>query len=97
MPEGAFVADFVLPFDISAGDHEFKVTSCWGGADESYPEDGFPSMIYLTVIVAVATRSFTPPPSPMVPYGATPAAHLRRAETRDRRCNYQQRLPTKVH
>ena len=38
--DGAWVADFVLPDDLPAGDHELVVTSCWGGEDESYPEDG---------------------------------------------------------
>lgn len=28
------------PSNLAAGDHDLEVTSCWGGADESYPEDG---------------------------------------------------------
>ena len=39
-PDGAFTAEFVLPAGLPAGEHELVVTSCWGGADESYPEDG---------------------------------------------------------
>ncbi|MDE2639730.1 MAG: hypothetical protein OXI03_04010 [Chloroflexota bacterium] len=39
-PDGAFSAEFVLPDDLPAGDHDLVVISCWGGADESYPEDG---------------------------------------------------------
>ncbi len=39
-PDGAFTADFVLPDDIPAGEHYLMVTSCWGGADDAYPEDG---------------------------------------------------------
>lgn len=38
--DGAFTAEFVLPHDLSAGDHYLEVTSCWGGPDEAYPEDG---------------------------------------------------------
>ncbi len=38
--DGAWIAEFVLPDDLPAGDHELVVTSCWGGEDESYPEDG---------------------------------------------------------
>ena len=37
--DGAFTADIVLPADLSAGDHELQVTSCWGGPDDAYPED----------------------------------------------------------
>ena len=40
MPDGVFVAEFALPYKLAAGEHELKVTSCWGGADESYPENG---------------------------------------------------------
>ena len=39
-PDGAFTADFVLPDGLTAGEHELQVTSCWGGADDAYPEDG---------------------------------------------------------
>lgn len=38
--DGAFTARIVLPADLPAGMHELMITSCWGGADESYPEDG---------------------------------------------------------
>ena len=38
--DGAFTADIVLPDDLAAGDHELQVTSCWGGPDDAYPEDG---------------------------------------------------------
>ena len=38
--DGAFTADIVLPGDLSAGEHELQVTSCWGGPDDAYPEDG---------------------------------------------------------
>ena len=38
--DGAFSADIVLPADLSAGDHELEITSCWGGPDDAYPEDG---------------------------------------------------------
>ena len=37
--DGAFTADIVLPADLSAGDHELQMTSCWGGPDDAYPED----------------------------------------------------------
>ena len=37
--DGAFTADIVLPADLSAGDHELQITSCWGGPDDAYPED----------------------------------------------------------
>ncbi len=37
--DGAFSADIVLPADLSAGEHELQVTSCWGGPDDAYPED----------------------------------------------------------
>ena len=39
-PDGAFTAQIVLPSDLPAGDHYLAVTSCWGGADDAYPEDG---------------------------------------------------------
>ena len=35
-----FVAAFVLPSNLAVGAHKLEVTSCWGGADESYPENG---------------------------------------------------------
>ena len=38
--DGAFTADIVLPDDSSAGEHDLQVTSCWGGPDDAYPEDG---------------------------------------------------------
>ena len=38
--DGAFTAKFVVPDDLSAGEHELVVTSCWGGPDDAYPEDG---------------------------------------------------------
>ena len=37
--DGAFSADIVLPADLSAGDYELQITSCWGGPDDAYPED----------------------------------------------------------
>ena len=40
IPDGAFTAKFVLPDDLPAGDHHLVVTSCWGGPDDAYPEDG---------------------------------------------------------
>ena len=39
-PDGAFTAVFVLPTDIQAGSHFLEATSCWGGPDDAYPEDG---------------------------------------------------------
>ena len=39
-PDGAFTAQFVLPDDLPAGDHYLEATSCWGGPDDAYPEDG---------------------------------------------------------
>lgn len=39
-PDGAFTAEFVLPDDLPAGDHELVVISCWAGPDGDYPEDG---------------------------------------------------------
>ncbi len=38
--DGAFTAEFVLPNDLPAGDHDLVVTSCWGGPSHTYPEDG---------------------------------------------------------
>ena len=38
--DGAFTADIVLPDGLSAGEHDLEVTSCWGGPDDAYPEDG---------------------------------------------------------
>ena len=38
--DGAFTAEIVLPDDLAAGEHELEVTSCWGGPDDAYPEDG---------------------------------------------------------
>jgi len=38
--DGAFTADIVLPDDLSAGEHDLQFTSCWGGPDDAYPEDG---------------------------------------------------------
>ena len=38
--DGAFSADIVLPDDLSAGEHDLQITSCWGGPDDAYPEDG---------------------------------------------------------
>ena len=38
--DGAFVAEFVLPYNLAPGEYELKVTSCWGGPDDAYPEDG---------------------------------------------------------
>ena len=38
--DGAFTADIVLPDDLSAGEHDLQVASCWGGPDDAYPEDG---------------------------------------------------------
>ena len=38
--DGAFTAQIVLPGDLAAGDHDLLVTSCWGGPDDAYPEDG---------------------------------------------------------
>ena len=35
-PDGAFTSQFVLP----VGDHYLQVTSCWGGPDDAYPENG---------------------------------------------------------
>jgi len=40
VPDGAFIAEFVLPYNLSVGDHELKVTACWGGADGDYPQLG---------------------------------------------------------
>ena len=37
--DGAFSADIVLP-DLPAGDHYVVMTSCWGGPDDAYPQDG---------------------------------------------------------
>ena len=39
-PDGAFTAEIVLPDDLSAGEHDLAVVSCWGGPDDAYPEDG---------------------------------------------------------
>lgn len=39
-PDGAFTAEFVLPDDLPAGEHELVVISCWAGPDGDYPEDG---------------------------------------------------------
>lgn len=39
-PDGAFAAEFVLPDDLPAGEHELVVISCWAGPDGDYPEDG---------------------------------------------------------
>ena len=38
--DGAFTAELVVPDGLAAGDHELQVTSCWGGPDDAYPEDG---------------------------------------------------------
>ena len=38
--DGAFTTDIVLPHGLSAGEHDLQVTSCWGGPDDAYPEDG---------------------------------------------------------
>ena len=38
--DGAFSAQFVLPDDLEPGKHLLEITSCWGGPDEAYPEDG---------------------------------------------------------
>ena len=38
--DGAFTAEFVVPDDLPAGEHDLQVTSCWGGPDDAYPEDG---------------------------------------------------------
>ena len=37
--DGAFTADFVLPYGLPTGTHVLQVTSCWGGPDDAYPED----------------------------------------------------------
>ena len=37
---GTYIAEFVLPYNVANGDQEIKVISGWGGADESYPENG---------------------------------------------------------
>ena len=39
-PDGAFTAEIVLPHNIPVGDHYLQMTSCWGGPDGVYPEDG---------------------------------------------------------
>ena len=39
-PGGAFTAQIVLPGDLSAGDHDLQITSCWGGPESEHPEDG---------------------------------------------------------
>ncbi len=39
-PDGAFIAEIELPLDLPAGDHYLEMTSCWGGPDDAYPEDG---------------------------------------------------------
>lgn len=36
----AITAQIVLPGDLAAGGHDLLVTSCWGGPDNAYPEDG---------------------------------------------------------
>lgn len=38
--DGAFTAEFVLPQDLVAGEHELHITSCWGGPEDAHPEDG---------------------------------------------------------
>ena len=38
--DGAFTAEAVLPDNLSAGEHDLQVTSCRGGPDDAYPEDG---------------------------------------------------------
>ena len=38
--DGAFTAELVLPDGLSAGEHDLQITSCWGGPDDAYPEDG---------------------------------------------------------
>ncbi len=40
MSEGVFTADIVVPYGLPSGDHYVKVVSCWGGADDAYPQDG---------------------------------------------------------
>ena len=39
-PDGAFTAEIVLPQNVPVGDHYLQMTSCWGGPDGAYPEDG---------------------------------------------------------
>ena len=39
-PDGAFTAEIVLPRNVPVGDHYLQMTSCWGGPDGTYPEDG---------------------------------------------------------
>ena len=39
-PDGAFTAEIVLPHNVPVGDHYLQMTSCWGGPDGAYPEDG---------------------------------------------------------
>lgn len=38
--DGAFTAELVLPDGLAAGEHDLRITSCWGGPDDAYPEDG---------------------------------------------------------
>ena len=38
--DGEFTADVVVPEGLSAGDHYLEVISCWGGADDAYPQNG---------------------------------------------------------
>ncbi len=38
--DGAFTAKVVLPKDLPAGDHDLRITSCWGGPKDEYPQDG---------------------------------------------------------
>ena len=40
VPDGAFTAEIVLPHNVPVGDHYLQMTSCWGGPDGAYPEDG---------------------------------------------------------
>ena len=39
-PDGAFAARLVLPANLPPGEHDLRVTSCWGGPKEDYPQDG---------------------------------------------------------
>ena len=39
-PDGAFTAEIVLPHNVPVGDHYLQMTSCWGGPDGAYPENG---------------------------------------------------------
>lgn len=38
--DGSFTARLVLPATLPAGVHELRITSCWGGPKDDYPQDG---------------------------------------------------------